>query len=209
MIDDPDYVVVNDDPLAAPKENTESDSVDEEDIEHAYLEDALSEVKPLEKAKSQSQHEQSQPEEAKSQSQAEKEKSLSVHNQSQPEDPQPEEPQPEDPQPEIQPEVPKKQPVPKPRRKTSSAFDEEEEWDARPKKPRPSPRGSKKTSPSKIPRKSSLSSTEDAEMVEMIDTSSKEPRSKSKPQSKSKAKPLSQIPEEDEIDYGPELYPDG
>ena len=36
-----------------------------------------------------------------------------------------------------------------------------------------------------IPRKSSLSSTEESEMVEMIDTSSKKPMPKSKTQSKS------------------------
>ena len=46
-------------------------------------------------------------------------------------------------------------------------------------------------------------------MVEMIDTSSKKPMPKSKNQSKSETKVLSQIQEEDEIDYGPELYPDG
>jgi hypothetical protein len=120
VIDDPDFVepphpipevLVIEDPVAAPEEKANFDSsVEEEDIEHAHLEDALSEVKPLENAKSQSQHEQSQPEEAKSQSQLEKaksqsqpekEKSQSAHEQSQPENPQPENPQPENPQPEI------------------------------------------------------------------------------------------------------------
>jgi hypothetical protein len=57
------------------------------------------------------------------------------------------------------------------------------------------PNPSKKTSPSKKPRKSSLSSTEDAEAVEMIDTSSN--RKPSKPKSQKK-KPLTQIQEEEE-----------
>ena len=57
------------------------------------------------------------------------------------------------------------------------------------------PNPSKKTSPSKKPRKSSLSSTEDAEAVEMIDTSSNPKPSKPQPQKK---KPLTQIQEEDE-----------
>jgi hypothetical protein len=123
VIDDPDYVepphpipevLVIEDPVAAPEEKANFDSsVEEEDIEHAHLEDALSEVKPLEQheqsqpeeAKSQSQLEkaksQSQPEKENSQSQPEKEKSQSAHEQSQPENPQPENPQPENPQPEI------------------------------------------------------------------------------------------------------------
>ena len=57
------------------------------------------------------------------------------------------------------------------------------------------PNPSKKTSPSKKPRKSSLSSTEDAEVVEMIDTSSNPKPSKPQPQKK---KPLTQIQEEEE-----------
>ena len=57
------------------------------------------------------------------------------------------------------------------------------------------PNPSKKTSPSKKPRKSSLSSTEDAEAVEMIDTSSNRKPSKPQPQKK---KPLTQIQEEEE-----------
>ena len=57
------------------------------------------------------------------------------------------------------------------------------------------PNPSKKTSPSKKPRKSSLSSTEDAEAVEMIDTSSNRKPSKPQPQKK---KTLTQIQEEEE-----------
>ena len=49
--------------------------------------------------------------------------------------------------------------------------------------------------PTEKPRKSSLSSTEDAEMVEMIDTSSDPKPSKPQPQKK---KPLTQIQEEEE-----------
>ena len=57
------------------------------------------------------------------------------------------------------------------------------------------PNPSKKTSPSKKPRPSSLSSTEDQEVREMIDTSSDKKPSKPKSQKK---KPLTQIQEEEE-----------
>jgi hypothetical protein len=58
------------------------------------------------------------------------------------------------------------------------------------------------TSPSKKPRPSSLSSTEDQEVLEMIDTSSdKKPQPASKPQPMSlRRKVLSQIQEEEEED---------
>ena len=61
------------------------------------------------------------------------------------------------------------------------------------------PNPSKKTSPSKKPRKSTLYSKEDAELVEMIDTSSDRKPSKPKPSKpKPQKKPLTQIQEEDE-----------
>jgi hypothetical protein len=83
---------------------------------------------------------------------------------------------------------PKIQRVLKPRRKTSSELDEDEEWDAPPKNPHPCPKSSKKTMPSKNDQRSSLSSTED---VKMIDTGSK-------PKLESKSKSLPKIREEED-----------